>query len=156
MKISVVSGGFDPIHSGHVAYLNASRKHGDILIVALNSDKWLSDKKGQPFMSFSERKIILENLSCVDEVIDFEDDEFGSSVDALKKIKNRHPKDKIIFCNGGDRTDQNIPEMSIDGVEFVFGVGGEEKLNSSSWILKNWQGDSEERVWGKFFNLYRL
>ena len=58
MKILVVSGGFDPIHSGHVAYLNAARKHGDILIVALNSDKWLSDKKGQPFMSFSERKII--------------------------------------------------------------------------------------------------
>ena len=72
-----------------------------------------------------------------------------------KKIKNKYPKDEIIFCNGGDRTDENIPEMSIDDIEFVFGVGGEDKLNSSSWILKNWQGDSEERVWGKFFNLYQ-
>lgn len=155
MKVAVASGGFDPIHSGHIAYLNAASNYGDMLIVALNSDKWLSNKKGQPFMNFSERKIILENLSCVDEVMDFEDDELGSCVDALKKIKNKYSKDEIIFCNGGDRTDENIPEMTIDGIDFVFGVGGEDKLNSSSWILKNWQGDSEERVWGKFFNLYQ-
>ena len=75
MKISVASGGFDPIHSGHIAFLNAASNYGDMLIVALNSDKWLSNKKGQPFMNFSERKIILENFSCVDEVMDFEDDE---------------------------------------------------------------------------------
>ena len=111
MKVAVASGGFDPIHSGHIAYLNAASNYGDILIVALNSDAWLSNKKGQPFMNFSERKIILENLSCVDEVMDFEDDELGSCVDALKKIKNKYPKDEIIFCNGGDRTDENIPEI---------------------------------------------
>ena len=75
MKVSVVSGGFDPIHSGHIAYLNAAKEQGDILIVALNSDAWLTNKKGQPFMSFEERRTILENLSCVDEVIDFTDDE---------------------------------------------------------------------------------
>lgn len=150
MKIAVASGGFDPIHSGHIAYLNAASKYGDKLIIALNSDEWLSNKKGQPFMSFLERKIILENLSCVDEVISFEDDDLGSCIDALIKIKNSHPKDKIIFCNGGDRTNQNTPEMKIDNIEHVFGVGGEDKLNSSSWILKNWQGDSEERVWENF------
>ena len=120
MKVAVASGGFDPIHSGHIAYLNAASNYGDMLIVALNSDKWLSNKKGQPFMNFSERKTILENLSCVDEVMDFEDDELGSCVDALKKIKNKYPKDEIIFCNGGDRTDENIPEMSLDDIEFVF------------------------------------
>ena len=155
MKIAVVSGGFDPIHSGHIAYLKAARNYGDRLIVALNSDEWLSNKKGQPFMSFLERKIILENLSFVDEVITFEDDELGSCIDALIKIQRSHPKDKIIFCNGGDRTDQNIPEMKVDNIEFLFGVGGENKLNSSSLILKNWHGDSEERIWGKFFNLYK-
>ena len=60
MKVAVASGGFDPIHSGHIVYLNAASNYGDMLIVALNSDTWLSNKKGQPFMNFSERKIILE------------------------------------------------------------------------------------------------
>ena len=155
MKVSVASGGFDPIHSGHIAYLNAAKKQGDTLIVALNSDAWLANKKGQPFMSFEERKTILENLSCVDEVISFLDDELGSCINALAAIKQKYPNEHIIFCNGGDRNDSNIPEMSIKGIDFRFGIGGEDKKNSSSWILKNWQGESEERVWGKFFNLYK-
>jgi len=155
MKVSVASGGFDPIHSGHIAYLVAAKKHGDKLIVALNSDDWLTNKKGQPFMRFEERKTILENLSCVDEVISFLDDELGSCINALAAIKQKYPNEHIIFCNGGDRNDSNIPEMSIKGIDFKFGVGGEDKKNSSSWILKNWQGESEERVWGKFFNLYQ-
>ena len=62
MKIVVVSGGFDPLHSGHLAYINTASLLGDHLIVALNSDNWLTEKKGQPFMSFNERKEILENL----------------------------------------------------------------------------------------------
>ena len=155
MKVSVVSGGFDPIHSGHIAYLIAAKKQGDKLIVALNSDDWLAIKKGQPFMKFEERKTILENLSCVDEVISFVDDEFGSCINALAAIKEKYPTEHIIFCNGGDRNDSNIPEMSIKGIDFKFGVGGGDKKNSSSWILKNWQGESEERVWGKFLNLYQ-
>ena len=155
MKVSVASGGFDPIHSGHIAYLTAAKKLGDILVVALNSDAWLTNKKGQPFMSFKERKTILENLSCVNEVISFSDDELGSCINALAAIKKKYPNEHIIFCNGGDRNDSNIPEMSIKGIDFKFGVGGEYKKNSSSSILKSWQGESEERVWGKFFNLYQ-
>ena len=155
MRVSVVSGGFDPIHSGHIAYLNAARELGDKLIVALNSDAWLTKKKGQPFMHFLERKTILENLSCVDEVLGFEDDELGSCINALKIIKERYPNEDIIFCNGGDRNQTNIPEISVPNVELIFGVGGEDKKNSSSGILKNWQGNSEERIWGKFFNLYQ-
>ena len=154
MKVSVVSGGFDPIHSGHIAYINSAGKYGDILLVALNSDSWLSRKKGQPFMCFDERKIVLESIKSVNEVIAFNDDD-GSCIDALKQIKEKYPDEKIIFCNGGDRNKFNIPEMSVPGVEFVFGVGGEDKKNSSSWILKNWQGESEKRVWGKYFNLYQ-
>ncbi len=153
-KIIVVSGGFDPIHSGHIAYLDSAKKYEDLLIVALNSDRWLAKKKGQAFMSFNERKIILENIKSVDKVIGFVDDELGSCINALKEIKTQNPKDKIIFCNGGDRNVTNIPEMVIEGIDFKFGVGGEDKKNSSSWILKEWQGESEVRVWGKFFNLY--
>ena len=103
MKIIIVSGGFDPIHSGHIAYFKSARKLGDKLIVALNSDEWLANKKGKFFMPFFERKAIVKNLSCVDLVIDFEDDELGSATNALYKIKEMYPDDKLIFANGGDR-----------------------------------------------------
>tara|TARA_B100000965_G_scaffold231389_1_gene193762 strand:- start:2620 stop:3396 length:777 start_codon:yes stop_codon:yes gene_type:complete len=153
MKIVVVSGGFDPIHSGHISYLNHAKSYGDILIVALNSDEWLKNKKGNNFLPFEERKIILESIIYVDEVIDFKDDELGSCIDGLKKVLSKYPQDKIIFCNGGDRTEDNIPEMSLKKIEFIFGVGGNDKKNSSSSILKNWVYEKEERVWGKFYNL---
>ncbi|MDC1138997.1 adenylyltransferase/cytidyltransferase family protein [Gammaproteobacteria bacterium] len=154
MKIVVVSGGFDPIHSGHISYFKSAKRLGEKLIVALNSDAWLIKKKEKFFMPFEERKIIIENLSMVDEVIDFDDDEFGSASQALIKIKGFYPKDEIIFCNGGDRTKDNIPEMQIKDILFEFGVGGEDKKNSSSWILKDYQYDKEERVWGEFYNLF--
>ena len=105
-------------------------------------------------MPFHEREIIISNLEIVDEVIDFDDDKQGSCCLALEKIKTMYPKDEIIFCNGGDRKAQNIPEMSIEGITFKFGVGGDNKINSSSSILKEWQFHSEERVWGKFYNLF--
>ena len=154
MRISVVSGGFDPIHSGHISYINAAKKHGDYLIIALNSDDWLREKKGKEFMPFEERKSILENIKNVDEVLKFEDDELGSCIKALEKIKTKFPNDEIIFCNGGDRGKDNIPEMSVSGITFEFSVGGDDKKNSSSWILKNWKYDQERRVWGEFFNLF--
>ena len=87
MKIIIVSGGFDPIHLGHISYFKAAKEYGDKLIVALNSDNWLERKKGKYFMPFSERKVILENLVYVDDVIDFIDDEIGSCINALEKIK---------------------------------------------------------------------
>jgi cytidyltransferase-like protein len=154
MIIVVVSGGFDPLHSGHIAYFKEAKKLGDKLIVALNSDEWLINKKKKFFMPYSERSKIIANLYMVDEVIDFEDDDHGSCCNALSKIKSTHPDDKIIFCNGGDRNKSNIPEMSVKGIEFKFGVGGDNKMNSSSWILKKFQYDEEERIWGKFYNLF--
>ena len=72
-KVSIVSGGFDPVHSGHINLMLAARELGDQLIVLLNSDAWLSRKKGRPFMNFFERKMVLENLWFVDHVIDFDD-----------------------------------------------------------------------------------
>ncbi len=154
MKIIVVSGGFDPIHSGHIAYFKSAKKLGDKLIVALNSDNWLINKKGKYFMPFDERKEIVENLSVVDQVIDFDDDDLGSATKALIKIKEMYPDDEITFANGGDRNKENIPEMSLDGFQFVFSVGGDDKKNSSSWILKEWQYYHENRIWGSFYNLF--
>ena len=139
MKIIVVSGGFDPIHSGHIAYLKSAREIGDKLVVALNSDEWLIKKKGKFFMPFVERQSIVENLSFVDLVVDFKDDEQGSAINALIKVKEMFPEDEIVFANGGDRNKENIPEMSVNDIEFKFSVGGDDKKNSSSWILKNWQ-----------------
>ena len=154
MKISVVSGGFDPIHSGHISYIESAREHGDFLIIALNSDNWLRNKKGKEFMPFIERKAVLENIKGVDKVIDFQDDDLGSCIKALEKIKLEYPEDEIIFCNGGDRGKENIPEMSVKGINFKFSIGGDDKKNSSSWILKNWAYDNEKRIWGEYFNLY--
>ena len=154
MKIVVVSGGFDPIHSGHIAYLKNAKELGDVLIVLLNSDAWLVKKKGEFFMPFSERSSILQSLECVNTVLDFQDDELGSCINGLKKVQKLYPNDEIMFCNGGDRTKENIPEMVLKDIEFRFEVGGGSKINSSSWILKNFRYPSESRVWGKFYNLF--
>ena len=97
MKISVVSGGFDPIHSGHISYLKSAKEISDYLIVALNSDNWLVNKKKRVFMSLEERKNILSNIESVDEVITFDDDADGSCINALEKIKDKYPNEKIIY-----------------------------------------------------------
>ena len=154
MKIIIVSGGFDPLHSGHINYIKYAKKEGDKLVVLLNSDDWLINKKGKFFMPFTERKKILEGLKDVDEVYDFEDDSIGSCINGLQKLKKIYPNEKLFFANGGDREKKNIPEILVKNVKFLFGVGGNEKINSSSWILKKWNYSSEERIWGKFYNLF--
>ena len=105
-------------------------------------------------MPFEERKAIIENLVFVDSVIDFMDDPRGSAINALLKIKKIYPNYDIVFANGGDRNQNNIPEMSVSGIEFLFGIGGDNKKNSSSWILKKWQYYNEKRLWGEFYNLF--
>ena len=144
MKVVIVSGGFDPIHSGHLSYINNAKKIGDYLVVALNSDEWLKNKKGKPFLPFEERKLILENLKAVDLVIDFDDDEFGSASEGIKKVQNLFPDDKIIFCNGGDRGKGNTPEMDtcrkLD-VTMLWGIGGG-KIQSSSWLINGGKDES--------------
>jgi len=155
MKIAVISGGFDPLHSGHLSYIKSAKKHGDYLIIALNSDIWLSKKKGKPFMNFEERREVLINVKGVDEVVSFEDDKLGSCISALEDVKANFPDSEIVFCKGGDRNAKNIPEIEVKGIKFKFSVGGGDKLNSSSKILKEWQYHNEKRVWGESFNLYQ-
>ena len=151
MKVVLVTGGFDPLHSGHIAYFKAARKLGDILIVGINTDLWLTRKKGRPFMPINERVNIIENLSIVDNCILFSDDD-GTAIEAIKNVRMLFPEAHIVFANGGDRTSDNIPEMEFkdDNVSFEFGVGGEDKKNSSSWILKEWSQPTTERAWGTY------
>lgn len=155
MKIVIVTGGFDPIHSGHLAYFKAAKQLGDKLVVGLNSDEWLTRKKSRPFMPLTERFALVSALSIVDEVVVYNDDD-GSSCDAIRLVKTRYPNDKIIFANGGDRTKDNIPEMIFDDVEFVFAVGGEDKMNSSSWILEDWKKPKTSRAWGYYRVLHEV
>jgi cytidyltransferase-like protein len=149
--IVLITGGFDPLHSGHIAYFKAAKKLGDILVVGVNSDDWLTRKKGSAFMPMKERTEIIRNIVGVDFVIDFKDDD-GTAKHAIKMVRQSYPQDHIIFANGGDRTKENIPEMDIedDDLEFVFGVGGEDKKNSSSWILQEWRAPKTERSWGYY------
>jgi len=149
LKIVICTGGFDPIHSGHIEYLKAAKALGDLLVVGLNSDNWLARKKGQPFMPFVERQSIVENLNMVDHCILYDDSD-GSSIEAIKNVRMMYPDAEIIFANGGDRTSDNIPELNhIDkNLTFKFGVGGDTKKNSSSWILEEWKNPKYQRPWG--------
>jgi D-beta-D-heptose 7-phosphate kinase/D-beta-D-heptose 1-phosphate adenosyltransferase len=150
-KIVLITGGFDPLHSGHIAYFKAAKELGDILVVGVNSDAWLTRKKGSPFMPYKERAEIVRNIVGVNFVIDFDDSD-NSAKRAIWMVRQSYPQDKIIFANGGDRTQTNIPEMDsdIDNVEFVFGVGGGNKMNSSSWILQEWKAPKTQRSWGYY------
>ena len=151
-KTVLVTGGFDPLHSGHIAYFKAARELGDKLIVGLNSDEWLTRKKGRPFMPFKERAAIVKELNCVDDVISFIDGD-NTACMAIGYVLQTN-RGKIIFANGGDRTNTTTPEYKLYGdhpnVEFAFGVGGEDKKNSSSWILKEWSQPTTERAWGRY------
>lgn len=149
MKIVLVTGGFDPLHSGHISYIKAARKLGDHLVVGLNSDDWLSRKKGRAFMPWAERAAVISELRDVGRVINFDDSD-GTAKDAIRKVRNIFADTKIIFANGGDRTKDNIPEMEIENVDFLFGIGGEDKKNSSSWILEEWKAPKTERAWGYY------
>ena len=141
MRIIIVSGGFDPLHSGHIAHFKAAKELGDLLIVGLNSDDWLTRKKGKPFMPIEERLSIIRELRVVDLALPFNDDD-NSSRDLIQKVIELYDSD-VVFANGGDRTHDNIPEVEQfkdnPKVSFEFGVGGNNKKNSSSWILANWR-----------------
>jgi cytidyltransferase-like protein len=126
-----VSGGFDPLHVGHLRYLQDAATFGDKLIVILNTDAFLIAKKGYAFMPGEERKEILEGLECVDEVV-FCIDEDQTVCKTLEMLK------PTVFAKGGDRTAGNIPEYDVcekNGIEMIFGVGGSDKPQSSSWLV---------------------
>ena len=154
MSKVLVTGGFDPIHKGHIALFKHARAYGTHLVVGLNSDEWLIRKKGRYFMDYDERKEILLSLSCVDEVISFNDDD-DSSNDAIEQLIQSSP---IIFCNGGDRQKDNVPEHDkywCDArVLFKWEIGGNDKKNSSSTLLNKYNNPQTDRTWGYYKVLY--
>lgn len=130
-KTIMVSGGFDPIHVGHVRMIQEAAEYGDVIIVA-NSDDWLKRKKGFRFMSWNERAEILYALKGVAGVYPVDDSD-GTVCEAILRLKPDY------FANGGDRKIDNTPEMDVCenlGIEMLWGVGGEDKANSSSYIVK--------------------
>ena len=139
-EIVLVSGGFDPIHSGHIALIEEASKHGNV-VVLLNSDQWLRNKKGKEFLSFSEREIIMKSIKKVIDVLSFDDSD-TTCLNGIKKALKKYPNHKLKFANGGDRNNNSTPETIFcegNGIETLWGIGGKNKSNSSSWILKKWR-----------------
>ena len=135
----MVSGGFDPIHSGHISYFKRAKDLSDYLVVGLNTEEWLTRKKGQYFQSWKERAEIIRHLDMVDAVISYDDSD-DSSCEGISKCLEI--AETVVFCNGGDRGKDNTPETikykDNPRVQFEYGIGGEDKRNSSSWILKGY------------------
>ena len=130
-KIITVSGGFDPIHIGHIRMIKDAAKLGRLTVI-VNSDDWLNRKKGFAFMPEDERVEILKSIDGVSEVVVASDSD-DTVCESLRQIKPN------IFANGGDRTNKNTPEKELCkelGIEMVWGVGGK-KLQSSSELVKN-------------------
>ena len=135
-KIVMVSGGFDPVHIGHVRMFQEARKLGDELVVLLNNDHWLKLKKGYVFMPEHERKEIIEAFEGIDRVILSSHKENTKDISVIEDIKVLRPH---IFAKGGDRTYDNIPEVSICeelNCQMVFNLGKGGKVQSSSGLVE--------------------
>src|SRR3989344_1308018 len=132
--IVAVSGGFDPLHIGHVSMFERAKELGDELVVIINNDNWLRAKKGHAFMPEQERKAIIEALRCVDRVVITKHPENSQDMSVAEALREVRPD---IFANGGDRKKGNTPEGAVANelkIKMVFNVGGE-KTQSSSWLL---------------------
>ena len=147
--VVVVSGGFDPIHEGHVHLINEAnnlaKSKYDSVIVGLNSDDWLIRKKGFFFMNLNERIAVMSAIKGVLEVMPFNDRD-GTAVDLLNKVKKQYINHDILFANGGDRGPSNILENDIEGIQYHFGIGGDYKSNSSTDILKRYEDSVRRKV----------
>ena len=133
----IVSGYFNPIHEGHLEYLNRSKALGDFLYVIINNDLQREIKGSKPFMTEQQRRTILKNIKAVDEVIiSIDKNKFVDKTIELIYKEEAHKYDRILFTNGGDQTEETIGEGVICeklGIEMVFGLG--DKIQSSSWLL---------------------
>ena len=129
-KVIAVSGGFDPIHVGHLRMMKQAAKHGKLTVI-INSDKWLTRKKGYVFMPWEERAELISELSCVHRVIEAKDDD-RTVCETLRELR------PDIFANGGDRGMNSTPEAKFCeelGIELMWNIGGD-KVRSSSKLVK--------------------
>ena len=137
-NVIIVSGGFDPVHKGHIRMFREAANLGAQVIVGLNSDEWLSRKKGKPFMKWEERAEILESCKFVTQVLSMDDSDDTAS-DIIKQVANLYKNQdmNIYFANGGDRGKGNVPELDTCkdlNVVMLWGIGGG-KIQSSSWLI---------------------
>jgi len=139
MKLAIVSGGFDPLHVGHLELIEKSKSISDDVLAIINTDEFLTNKKGKPFMPFVERIKIVQALKPI--AFTFKSIDKDQTVcESIKSVYNKHKDqyDEIIFCNGGDRTSgANTPEHKLCekiGVQLVYGLG--DKIQSSSWLTQ--------------------
>lgn len=150
-SLAVVSGGFDPVHPGHISLIREAHfTYGDVVII-LNSDKWLTRKKGKPFMCWDDRADILRSIKGVIDVIAVDDGD-GTVCNGIFSISRKYSDRHIVFCNGGDRKPSNTPETAFcEGlnIEVAWGLGGGKKV-SSSHLLASWQTERVERPWGEW------
>lgn len=149
-KYVAVSGGFDPVHKGHLEMIEEAAELGNVVIL-LNSDNWLANKKGKPFMDEDQRQYIMNSIKGVCEVIVMSDSD-GTALSGLKEFKEIYGiEDNLLyFANGGDRSNTNVPEVDyclVNDIELLWNVGGQ-KTSSSSHLLSNWAGEHCVREWG--------
>lgn len=137
--VVAVSGGFDPIHIGHVRMFEEAKKLGDKLIVILNNDNWLKKKKGYVFMPEAERTEVIRALRVVDDVLLTAHEEDSADMSVCNELRILQP---TIFANGGDRKEDNTPEVQVCaelGIQMVFNLGHGGKVQSSSWLVDNFK-----------------
>lgn len=144
--VVAVSGGFDPIHVGHIDMLKEAKKLGDELVVILNNDNWLKLKKGKPFMSEQERKEIIESLRPVDRVVLSGHEPDTTDISVCRELEELKPD---IFANGGDRQPDGDPVPEVElceklGIKMVYNVGQKGKIQSSSWLLSNYSNGNKK------------
>jgi len=141
-RIVATSGGYDPVHPGHISSIQDSRKYGDVIVVIVNGDAFLAAKKGRSFQDLQTRCLIVSALRGVDYVVPFEIEGDRTVTEALRRLRPH------VFTKGGDRIDaETIPEWRICtelGIEVVTGVG-EDKRWSSSWFLEAWAATEKDR-----------
>ena len=136
--VVVLSGGFDPMHVGHLRMIQESAKMAQIVVVGVNSDEWLMRKKGDVFMPCEERLEMVQGTRGVAKAMEFDDND-NSACDLLRRVRALWPNFKVAFANGGDRTSDNIPEIPVAdelGVHLIWGVGGG-KIQSSSDLVNS-------------------
>ena len=142
-KIIILSGGFDPVHKGHIRMFKAASQIGDV-VVGANSDAWLIRKKGKYFMPFEERKEILDSIEYIDSVLSFNDND-NTACQLISDVKNKFKNEEVelFFGNGGDRTNETTPEMEFcekNNIGLIWDLGGG-KIQSSSDLLKKYDQD---------------